>query len=165
LLIGYGGILLISVLSKSIKNNEVICQASEILQLCLIRHASEVIDLDNVEGFSILSAASLYILDSRERRYQTIHEAWQIIDAAAAARVPTSYARNKALQDLCKYQIPLEGLDVPGADLRRIDLSKADLRCPFVFSRPRSSNGYSSISHWTHTSLEKLQLNWIVYKP
>ncbi|MEH2423455.1 MAG: hypothetical protein V7K48_21840 [Nostoc sp.] len=48
-------------------------------------------------SFAIAAAPCLYLLESRERRQQTIYEAWLIIDNAAAARVATSYTRFKAL--------------------------------------------------------------------
>ena len=104
-----------------------ICQSQDSLLQCFYKQALSVIELNNIEGFSILAAATLYLLESRERRRNTIYEAWQVIDNAAAANVATSYARIKALKDLNKYGVSLKALDVPGADLNGIDLAGADL--------------------------------------
>lgn len=104
-----------------------VCQSQDSLLKCFYKQALSVIELNNIEGFSILAAATLYLLESRERRRNTIYEAWQVIDNAAAANVATSYARIKALKDLNKYGVSLKALDVPGADLNGIDLAGADL--------------------------------------
>ena len=95
---------------------------------CVTNEFISLISVDNLEGFSILVLAILYLLESRDRKKQKHYEAWQVIDQAAAAKVPTSYARIQALQDLNKDGVSLLGLDVPKADLKRIDLRGADLR-------------------------------------
>jgi len=87
-----------------------------------------IIKVDNIEAFSILSIALLYIFDTGERRQKTIYEASQVIDSAAAANVETSYARIKALEDLNHYGVSLKGLDVPEADLENINLQGAKLQ-------------------------------------
>ncbi|MEM7726593.1 MAG: pentapeptide repeat-containing protein [Cyanobacteria bacterium P01_A01_bin.45] len=94
---------------------------------CFYKQLSTVITLENIEGFSILAAATLFLLESRERRRNSIYEAWQVIDNAASANVSTSFARVKALQDLNKYGVSLKGLDVPGAYLSEIYLANAQL--------------------------------------
>jgi uncharacterized protein YjbI with pentapeptide repeats len=126
-LIAYFGILTVKVLNQHIKN-QAICLPGNLLSQCLYQQVLDVVDVGNVEGFSILAAASLYILESRERRRHHIYEAWQVIDNAAAAKVPTSHARFKALKVLNTYGESFEGLDVPGADLKNIELERADLR-------------------------------------
>ncbi|WP_238178432.1 pentapeptide repeat-containing protein [Calothrix sp. 336/3] len=104
-----------------------VCKSQDSLLQCFYRQALSIIELNNIEGFSILAAASLYLLESRERRRNTIYEAWQVVDNAAAANVSTSYARIKALEDLNQYGVSLKSLDIPGADLNEIDLAGADL--------------------------------------
>ncbi|WP_235006842.1 pentapeptide repeat-containing protein [Calothrix rhizosoleniae] len=104
-----------------------VCQSQDSLLQCFYKQALSVIELNNIESFSILAAATLYLLESRERRRNTIYEAWQVIDNAAAANVATSYARIKALKDLNNYGVSLKALDVPSADLNGIDLAGADL--------------------------------------
>ncbi|MDJ0798082.1 MAG: pentapeptide repeat-containing protein [Calothrix sp. MO_167.B12] len=107
---------------------KIVCQSQDSLLQCFYKQALSVIELNNIEGFSILAAATLYLLESRERRRNTIYEAWQVVDNAAAANVSTSYARIKALKDLNQYGVSLKALDVPNADLNEIDLAGADLR-------------------------------------
>ncbi|MDJ0617170.1 MAG: pentapeptide repeat-containing protein [Calothrix sp. MO_192.B10] len=106
----------------------IVCQPQDSLLQCFYKQALSVIELNNIESFSILAAATLYLLESRERRRNTIYEAWQVVDNAAAANVSTSYARIKALKDLNQYGVSLKALDVPNADLNEIDLAGADLR-------------------------------------
>ncbi|WP_339381150.1 pentapeptide repeat-containing protein [Brasilonema sp. UFV-L1] len=104
-----------------------VCKSQDSLLQCFYKQALSIIALDNIEAFSILAAASLYLLESRERRRNTIYQAWQVIDNAAAANVSTSYARIKALEDLNQYGVSLKALDLPGAGLNEIDLAGADL--------------------------------------
>jgi len=95
---------------------------------CLVSEFLSLITVENIEGFSILVVANLYLLESRDRKQKKHYEAWQVLDRAAAAKVPTSYARIKALQDLNEDGVSLYSLDLPKADLRNINLSGADLR-------------------------------------
>lgn len=95
---------------------------------CLLSQFASLISVNNLEGFSILIVAILYLIESRDRQKQKHYEAWQVIDNATAARVPTSYARLQALQDLNDDGVSLHGLDLPKADLKRIELVGADLR-------------------------------------
>ncbi|MEM7556104.1 MAG: pentapeptide repeat-containing protein [Cyanobacteria bacterium P01_A01_bin.84] len=104
-----------------------VCGVQDSSWHCFSKQVLAVIALDNIEGFSILAAATLFLLESRERRRNSIYEAWQVIDNAASANVSTSFARVKALQDLNKYGVSLKGLDVPGAYLSEIYLPNAEL--------------------------------------
>ncbi len=106
---------------------QLVCKSQYSFLQCFYKQALSVIEVNNIEAFSILAAASLYLLESRERRRSTIYQAWQVIDNAAAANVSTSYARIKALEDLNQYGVSLKALDLPGADLHEIDLAGADL--------------------------------------
>lgn len=96
--------------------------------VCLLDEMTDLIAVENVEGYGILVVAITYLIESRDRQKQKHYEAWQVIDNAAAAKVPTSNARIKALEDLNEDRISLLGLDVPHADLRQIQLAQADLR-------------------------------------
>jgi uncharacterized protein YjbI with pentapeptide repeats len=95
---------------------------------CAIAQFAFLVSVDNLQSFGILVVSCLYLIESRDRKKQKHYEAWQVIDSAAAAKVPTSYARLKALQDLNEDGVSLCGIDIPRADLKRIDLSNADLR-------------------------------------
>lgn len=109
-------------LSKA--NDAILCSSTTPFQ-CWVREALSVVTLDNIEGFSILLVAVLYILESKQRKQQSYYEAWQVIDAASG--VETSYARSQALQYLNREKVSLRSIDAPSGDLENIDLSKADL--------------------------------------
>jgi hypothetical protein len=86
---------------------------------------AELIQVGNIESFSILTLASLYILESDERKKRKHYEAWQVIDNA----YETSFARRTALEDLYEDGIRnFKDIDLPGADLKEINLSDANLR-------------------------------------
>ena len=112
---------------EQLNQQKFICKEEYSTWQCFSKQVLAVVALNNIEGFSILAAATLFLLESRERRRNSIYEAWQVIDNAAAANVSTSFARVKALQDLNKYGVSLKGLDVPGAYLSEIYLPNADL--------------------------------------
>jgi uncharacterized protein YjbI with pentapeptide repeats len=80
----------------------------------------------NAETMAIAGGIARYFMEARDRKERKHYEAWQVIDNAAAAKVPTSYARVKALQDLNDDGVSLQGLDVPGADLSGIVLKGAN---------------------------------------
>ena len=84
--------------------------------------------LDDAESIAIVVAVILYIKGAPDRRAQKHYEAWRVIDMAAASRRATSFARNRALQDLLADGVPLCGIDAPGANLSAIELAGADLR-------------------------------------
>ncbi|MDJ0733473.1 MAG: pentapeptide repeat-containing protein [Nostocaceae cyanobacterium] len=126
IVIAYLFLLIFSPLEQWYKKQP-LCQPEDSFWQCFCRQTLFVFEINNIEGFSILAASTLYLLESRERRRKSIYEAWQVIDNAAGANVPTSYARIKALEDLNKYGVSLKYLDVPGGYLSEIDLGGADL--------------------------------------
>lgn len=80
---------------------------------------------DKVEAIAILLVATLFILEAPERKAEKHAELWQVIDNAAG--IETSYARIKAIQALLRDRVSLEGIDLPDADLSRVNFNKADL--------------------------------------
>jgi uncharacterized protein YjbI with pentapeptide repeats len=138
LVIAYTSILVTSLIGKW-SENQVICNFPEPIQKCILRQTISAITPSNIEGFSILAAASLYILESRERRQRVIYEAWQVIDNASGVRV--SYARIEALKTLNKYKVSLKGMDLSNTDLSQIELEKAKLNgIDFSTANLNSSN-------------------------
>jgi uncharacterized protein YjbI with pentapeptide repeats len=138
LLIAYFIFLGVSVTEKCIKNPLLVVSVKEKCikspSTCLTSifqrlpwQALSLISLENIEGFSILAAASLYMLESGERKQKAIYEAWQVIDNLAEPNVETSYARIQALEDLCKYDKLLTDLNLTRANLQGINLTKAKL--------------------------------------
>jgi uncharacterized protein YjbI with pentapeptide repeats len=104
------------------------CWGTATFFICLWDELTDLIAVENVEGFSILVVAIIYLIEGRDRQKQKHYEAWQVIDNAAAANVPTSNARIQALQDLNEDGVSLQEIDLPGADLKRIQLAGANLR-------------------------------------
>lgn len=82
---------------------------------------------ENAESIAIAAVVILYFKEIPDRKEQKHYEAWQVIDNAAAAKISTSYARHKALEDLNRDGVSLWGVDIPEADLKVIDLQNADL--------------------------------------
>ncbi|MDV3348512.1 pentapeptide repeat-containing protein [Leptothoe sp. LEGE 181152] len=78
-----------------------------------------------VQNIGVVIAATLYVLETSQRRKQQHRQAWQVIDSARD--VETSGARIHALEELVEDGESLCGLDADGADLRNIRLSGADL--------------------------------------
>ena len=82
---------------------------------------------EHAESIAIVAAVILYFKEIPERKAQKHYEAWQVIDNAAAARVPTSHARFKALEDLNQEGVLLNGIVIPEANLQGINLKFANL--------------------------------------
>jgi hypothetical protein len=82
----------------------------------------------SAESIAIAAAVALYFKEIPDRKERKHYEAWQVIDKAAAAKLPTSYARRKALEDLYQDGVPFSGIDLPNADLQFIDFRDANLR-------------------------------------
>ncbi|MEM9274037.1 MAG: pentapeptide repeat-containing protein [Cyanobacteria bacterium P01_F01_bin.143] len=81
--------------------------------------------LDSLDGFAMIVALFLFLLETPDRTQQAQYEAWQVVDSAHGLK--TSYARIQALQDLNEDQVSMKGLSASEADLRNIDLNGADL--------------------------------------
>ena len=134
---------------------KVICPPQMEIHRCLTKELLSIIAVSNIEGFGILSAAMLYILESKERRQKAIYEAWQVLDNAAAAGVPSSPARYKAIEDLNNYQVSFEGLYIPGADLKSINLENANL------AKANLSKAILSRANLSNANLNRAQLQGI----
>lgn len=104
---------------------ETLCENKELYE-CFKYQASKIINVNTIEGFSILAAGSIFILESYERQKQKIYEAWQVVDSVSD-NAPTSYARIQALENLNGYKISLAAINLPSAYLKRIYLKNANL--------------------------------------
>lgn len=91
-----------------------------------LRDAVRVL-FEHAESIAIVAAVVFFFKEAPSRKAQKHYEAWQVIDHAAAAKVPTSYARIQALQDLNEDGVPLRGVNLPGAHLQEINLQDAML--------------------------------------
>jgi uncharacterized protein YjbI with pentapeptide repeats len=90
--------------------------------ICKVTHSKF---LGQVQNFSVILAACLYILSAGDRKKQAELQAWQLIDGARD--LETSGARIQALEELNEKGVSLRGLDANGADLIEINLPKANL--------------------------------------
>ncbi|GAB4234565.1 MAG: hypothetical protein Kow00121_62310 [Elainellaceae cyanobacterium] len=95
-------------------------------QIQSARDALKVL-FENAESIAIVAAVIFFFKEAPTRKAQRHYEAWQVIDHAAAAHVPTSYARIQALQDLNQDGVSLVDLNLPGAHLQGIHLPDAVL--------------------------------------
>ncbi|MBM5824775.1 MAG: pentapeptide repeat-containing protein [Cyanobacteria bacterium M_surface_10_m2_119] len=110
---------------------------------CVWHDAGGVVNVDNLEALSIVTAAILFVLEGGKRRQREHVEAMELVYSCQEHRIRLSHARNEALEQLCEAGIELHGLDLSGADLSEIrlpaarlqgvklvgtDLSRADLR-------------------------------------
>jgi BTB/POZ domain-containing protein KCTD9 len=92
--------------------NKLVCDGASVL-------------LQSAESFAVVAAVSLYFKEIPDRKARKHYEAWQVIDNAT--NVPTSYARKQALEDLCKDEVHLVGINISGSDLIRANLKNAIL--------------------------------------
>jgi hypothetical protein len=119
---------------------------------CLLQDAGGVVTVANLEAFSIVTAAFLYILEGRKRGQQEHVEAQELLLTLRQAGIRFSPARQEALELLSRSGLEFNGFDLSGtgldqlripgarwhgvnlsgstlrqADLRHVDLSQADL--------------------------------------
>lgn len=119
-------VIVISYMGKLINDQCPVSNALLSLK-CLTKEFLSVININNIEAFSLLFLAILYLLESPDRKNREHYEAWQVIDNAASAKVSTSYARIQALESLNRDGVSLKGVDIVGADLQGINLVGANL--------------------------------------
>jgi uncharacterized protein YjbI with pentapeptide repeats len=119
LLLAYIVLFVVSFLEKKIS-----CLSLE----CLSRELWALIAVNNIEGFSITSAAILYLVESRDRKRKSQYDAWQVIDIAEAGKRKKSDARLKAIEDLNAGRVSLRDQTFCGIDLQGINLYKGNLQ-------------------------------------
>jgi hypothetical protein len=79
-----------------------ICNQSKFLsQYTKVFCSGSSVLLQSAESIAIIAGLIVYFKEVPDRKARKHYEAWQVIDNAAAAKVPTSYARKQALEDLC----------------------------------------------------------------
>ncbi len=81
--------------------------------------------LEQLGSFSILVAVVFYFADSGRRVQMRHYQAWQVINTAAGKG--GSGGRIEALHELNADKVPLIGVDVSGAFLRGLRLTRASL--------------------------------------
>src|SRR6516162_9520392 len=95
--------------------------------------------LEYIGTLSILFAVVLYFVEGENRLKQKHYQAWQVINSAQGKG--GSGGRIDALEELHADSVPLVGVDVSGAFLQDIDLSRANLlRANFRAADVRGGN-------------------------
>jgi uncharacterized protein YjbI with pentapeptide repeats/hemoglobin-like flavoprotein len=112
--------------------------------------------LNGADAISLIVALVIFIKETPDRRKQFHYQAWSTIDAAHNIKV--SYARILALQDLNEDNVPLKGLDVPGAELVNINLPKANLSAANL-QETDLSNANLSHANLDNAKLSQAQLS------
>lgn len=95
---------------------------------CIPNNLWSLIKVDNIEGFSIAAAATLYLIESRDRKRRGEYDAWQVLDNAQAGGRKKSDARLKALEELNSLRVSLRDQHFENIDLQGIDLHKGNLQ-------------------------------------
>jgi uncharacterized protein YjbI with pentapeptide repeats len=151
--IGILGLIFFILLIEDIFGPEKECLPRETWIFCQIRESTL---LELAEGFSILAAVLLFLMETPQRNKQAHYEAWKVIDASHGLK--TSYARFQALQDLNEDSVSLSGLNAPEADLKSINLAGADLRNAYLSGADLSFANLSN-ANLSHANLVEANLS------
>ena len=123
LMLAYIAIFAVTFSEKAFKGENV-CFSVE----CIPRLLWSLIKIENIEGFSIAAAATLYLIESRDRKRTEEYNAWQVLDIAQAGGRKKSDARLKALEALNSLRVSLRDQQFDNIDLQGIDLHKGNLQ-------------------------------------
>lgn len=114
-----------------------VCRAKNYSPECQFADFASVITVGNIESFSILAAALLYILERGQRQQKEHIEMMETINAMRESGAIRSVSRILAIETLGRdgiwfdgqdfHGINLEGLEVPDVRLRQVNFSGAIL--------------------------------------
>lgn len=104
------------------------CRDGGFARGCFLADAGGIVTVSNVEALSIVSAAFLYLLESRQRRQRSHVQAMELIQACQQSGARFSLARNEALELLSASGLWLDGLDLSGAELAKLQAAHARWR-------------------------------------
>ncbi len=102
------------------------CHQARFSDNCLATKFGDVISIDNVESFSIVTAAWMYILESSKRKQKSNLEALEIISNTQGR--PHAIARIEALEMAGATGIYLDYLNLEGCHLEQLEIPYARLR-------------------------------------
>ncbi|QIR40235.1 pentapeptide repeat-containing protein [Tolypothrix sp. PCC 7910] len=107
------------------EKGELVCQQGKVeIENFICRLGNSKL-LQQIQNFSVVFIAFLFILDTFERKKRAYREAWSLIDGSRESE--TSGARILALKELYEDKVSLKGLDAENADLMEINLQGAVL--------------------------------------
>jgi uncharacterized protein YjbI with pentapeptide repeats len=118
----------ISLAILGLVNRFEVCHSQDFTKNCSSAALLDVISVGNVESFSIVTAALMYILESSKRKQRANFEALEIINLYQSSGVVHSLARIEALEMLSETGVYLDHLDVQGANLDEIVMPYARLK-------------------------------------
>jgi uncharacterized protein YjbI with pentapeptide repeats len=107
------------------------CHGAEARENCLTSNYLDVISIGNVESFSIVTAALVYILEAGRRKEREHHEQLALLLTLREAGIAVSLGRIRAIEDLVSDGVWQDNFDLQGANLEGV-------RIPF--SRWRGGN-------------------------
>uniref|UniRef100_B8HLY5 Pentapeptide repeat protein n=1 Tax=Cyanothece sp. (strain PCC 7425 / ATCC 29141) TaxID=395961 RepID=B8HLY5_CYAP4 len=97
------------------------CHASKFSEDCLETNFWAIVSISNVESFSIVTAALLYILENKQRQQEQHREALDIVMTSQAAGAVLSFGRIRALETLNQAGLWLDGINLQGANLEQLE--------------------------------------------
>jgi hypothetical protein len=98
------------------------CYARKYSSNCLSTNFWKIISISNVESFSIVTAALVYLLESGKRKQQEHQEALELIMEAKEMGIVLGLARIKALETLSQDGLWQDGWDLGGINLEQLDV-------------------------------------------
>jgi uncharacterized protein YjbI with pentapeptide repeats len=104
------------------------CRALDHGKGCLFQDPGSLLSIGNLEAYSITTATLLYLLESERRQEQTNRDAFETLIAANQAGIVHSLSRIRALETLSDAGCSLEGLDLHGTNLTRLQIPYAQLQ-------------------------------------
>jgi uncharacterized protein YjbI with pentapeptide repeats len=100
------------------------CHDSRLAADCLTSDYLDIINIGNVEAFSIVAAAFVYIFEAGKRKEREHQEMFDLLLAQRQGGASNSLGRIRAIEDLAADGIWQDGFDLQGANLE-------GLRIPF----------------------------------
>lgn len=119
---------------------------------CFFQDPGSLLSIDNLEAYSITTAALLFLLESERRQEQTNREAFETLMTANQAGIVHSLSRIRAIETLCDAGCKLEGLDLHGIDLTQLQIPYAQLQ------RVNFSDTVLAAADLTHADLTQANL-------
>lgn len=142
----------ISLIILGLVNRFEVCHDSKFSSDCLSTNIAEIISIDNVESFSIVAAAWIYILESAKRKKQDNFEALERINTFQNSGIIYSLGRIEALEQVSNAGIYLDNYNLQGVNLEYIALPYGRLR------NVNLSNTVLSNADLTYTDLQGVNL-------
>jgi len=98
------------------------CRAKNYSSNCVLFDSLSIISVNNVEAFSIVTAALIYILEGGRRKQQEHKEEMELLMEAKEMGAVISLSRIRALESLSEDGLWLDGFDLQGANLEQLDV-------------------------------------------